>query len=456
MSLRLRVILLITLVLASSLTLCALLVGYQVRQELAAELRAAMAGARQTVSGTFEDLPRSDHSLRDLRQLVHAFDGNRHVRMAVVDRQGQALLTSRPSGEAPPPAWFGRLVEVEAAAVVLPIPDAPGQGLAPGLRLVLTPTPQSDARSAWNEAFTMLKVITGVALIGGVLIWLAVGAGLRPLVLLGKQFAKVGQGDYAAAVPEAGPPELRLLQRGFNAMTGQLAATMRRNRQLGDQIVRLQEEERAEIARDLHDEIGPRLFAVGLDAALLAQLCEAGKPAEAIRHAQEIQQAVVHMQGQVRDLLGWLRPARLTEFGLAAAIKDLVAFWAGRRGDIAFALDLPETALDESTAEVAYRVVQEALSNAMRHARPARIAITLAHEAPDRLTVRIENDGVPQTAPDASRSGGLGLLGMRERVEAHGGQLAYGREAAAAVWLVRAQLPCQIHAVPAANGQEQA
>ncbi len=456
MSLRLRVILLITLVLAASLTLCALLVGYQVRQELAAELRAAMAGARQTASGTFEDLPRSDHSLRDLRQLVHAFDGNRHVRMAVIDGQGRALLTSRPSGEAPPPAWFGRLVEVEAAPVALPIPDAQAQGLAPGLRLVLTPTPQSDARSAWNEAFTMLKVIAGVALIGGVLIWLAVGAGLRPLVLLGQQFAKVGQGDYAAAVPEAGPPELRLLQRGFNAMTGQLAATMRRNRQLGDQIVRLQEEERAEIARDLHDEIGPRLFAVGLDAALLAQLCEAGKPAEAIRHAHEIQQAVVHMQGQVRDLLGWLRPARLTEFGLAAAIKDLVAFWAGRRGDIAFALDLPETTLDESTAEVAYRVVQEALSNAMRHARPARIAITLTHEAPDRLTVRIENDGVPQATPDASRSGGLGLLGMRERVEAHGGQLAYGREAAAAVWLVRAQLPCQIHALPAARGEERA
>ena len=101
-------------------------------------------------------------------------------------------------------------------------------------------------------------------------------------------------------------------------MAARLAAMRERNRALEEQILTLQDEERADIARDLHDEIGPHLFAANVDAAMAASLIGAGRPDAALEQVRAIAAAIGHIQRLVRDILRRLRPTHLAELGLAA------------------------------------------------------------------------------------------------------------------------------------------
>ena len=147
------------------------------------------------------------------------------------------------------------------------------------------------------------------------------------------------------------------------------------------------------------------------------------------------------MQRQVRDLLSRLRPARMTELGLNAAIRDLVGFWTQRRPDIAFRLRLleDETQLGEATKDVVYRVVQEAANNAVRHGDPKAVWISLEvdeAQVPERPRDRRLGAGRGSSAAGA----GLGLIGMRERVTALGGLLSFGPNRGASGWTTTASL----------------
>jgi two-component system sensor histidine kinase UhpB len=322
--------------------------------------------------------------------------------------------------------------------------------VATGARfVVLAPAAELDVASAWRAFLGVVLVLTGSAALGLTLVYLVIGAAFRPLRALSAQFGRVGAGDYSGRMAEAGPSELLGLQRGFNRMAGELAATTERNRLLSDQLVTIQEEERAEIARDLHDDIGPNLFAVNMDAEMIVQLGEAGRPAAIPEHARAIQAGVRHMQRQVRDLLTRLRPTPLTELGLNAALRDLVRFWSQRRPDIAFHTELldDEAALAEPVKDVAYRVVQEAVSNAVRHGEPHEVRVVLRITAGRKLIVTVADDGRGR-GETPEPGGGLGLVGMGERVSALGGELSFGPTRGAPGWTTQADLNLDKPAAP--------
>jgi two-component system sensor histidine kinase UhpB len=153
---------------------------------------------------------------------------------------------------------------------------------------------------------------------------------------------------------------------------------------------------------------------------------------------RSIQSAIGHMQRLVRDILGRLRPIRLVELGLSAAVLDLIAFWRGRRPEVDFHAELleDEDGLSEPLQETVYRLVQESLANAVRHGAPTRIAVSLERTARE-LRVEVRNDGA---AASATTAPGFGLTGMTERVAAAGGVLAAGPLARGG-WSVRATLP---------------
>src|SRR5581483_5530216 len=96
----------------------------------------------------------------------------------------------------------------------------------------------------------------------------------------------------------------------------------------------------------------------------------------------------------VRDILGRLRPTHLAELGLSSAVLDLVGFWSARRPDIAFETDLPgeDEHLPEAVQEPLYRLVQESLSNAVRHGSPASVRIAIRRVG-DTAEAEVVNDG---------------------------------------------------------------
>jgi two-component system sensor histidine kinase UhpB len=401
------------------------------RTDLAAELGAARTGGLQTVRSAFEDLPRSDHPQRDLRQLVATFNGNRHLTAAVLDRSGRVRMASKPTmPRKAAPEWFGDSLRPDRQPVFVSVPDRSGDVVR------LRPEPASDIAALWVATVNAAGVFAVAAALGLALIYWVIGRALAPLADLSQALNAIGGSSYRERVREQGPPELHSLQRGFNAMAERLAEIDERNRALEAQLLTIQDEERADIARDLHDEIGPHLFAVALDAEMIGQGLNDGHPDLVRDQVRSIQAAVSYMQRQVRDLIARLRPTRAAELGLEAAIGDLVSFWQKRQPEVEFATELDGAGrhVPEPLRDVIYRVVQESVANALRHAETKRLSIAVVC-ASDGIALTIKNRGPPRTA--ASELPGLGLVSMRERVHAAGGTLCIDRSYAG--WTVSAK-----------------
>jgi signal transduction histidine kinase len=133
------------------------------------------------------------------------------------------------------------------------------------------------------------------------------------------------------------------------------------------------------------------------------------------------------MQRQVRELIARLRPTRAAELGLEAAIGDLITFWRARQPDVEFILKLDgaDTRVPERLRDVIYRVVQESVANALRHAETKHLSIAVS-EASEGIIVSVANQGAAKTR--LTERPGLGLTGMRERVHRAGGGLSIDRE----------------------------
>jgi two-component system, NarL family, sensor histidine kinase UhpB len=148
------------------------------------------------------------------------------------------------------------------------------------------------------------------------------------------------------------------------------------------------------------------------------------------------------MQRHVRVILERLRPIRA--IGLQAAIERLAAFWRSRRPDTAFivTVSVEEDRIGDDLKETIYRIVQEGVSNAIRHGKPALVEIAIAHADADGITVKVADDGIGMATDGITNRDPtqLGLVGMRERVMAMAGSLSIrqggnGRGLALVAWL---------------------
>jgi len=430
MSLRGRVIALVGLVLLVSLATYIVVAWDGARNDLAEELAAARKVGAQTARSAFEDLPRSDHPLRDLRQLVATFDGNRHLRAVVRDGAGRLRFASAVvMPVAPAPSWFSTSLAPDRKPTIIAVPDGRGDALS------LWPEPASDIAALWKASSSAVGLFAGAAAIALALIHWVIGRALTPLAALSRGLGTIGAGGHGERVREEGPPELLGLQRGFNAMAERLAEIDARNRALEAQLLTIQDEERAEIARDLHDEIGPHLFAVALDAEMIGRSLGEGQACLIPEQVRSIQSAVSYMQRQVRELIARLRPTRAAELGLEAALGDVLAFWQSRQPELMFdlALDGADAFVPDPLRDVIYRIVQEGVANALKHADTSRISVAVTQTSAG-IEVKVANVGATRPATQAA---GLGLASMRERVQAAGGILRIQRESAG--WTVLAR-----------------
>lgn len=433
MSLRVRLVLWLGCVLAATLSAGCVVAVWHADASVRAEMQSALAAGRQSVANSVTEIAGSATASRELRHLVATFDGNRHVRAALTDGQGAVIATSSLQAPAHPvPAWFRDLINPALPPVVVPVP-------ADGA-ITLTADATNEVGEVWgqaNDAVHMLAVFFGLTVF---LIHWTVGRALAPLERLSAAFGRIGAGDYAARLDAAAPPELTRLVIGFNRMAEQLGYAEAQNRGLREQLLTLQEEERAELARDLHDEFGPFLFAAAIDAASIPSLLDASRSAEAAERADAISQAVTHMQSHIRSILGRLRPLSFGSVGLADTINNIIAFWRSRHPGITFTLTMAEEvdAPDEAVRGTVCRVVQESVCNAVRHGAPQHIGISVTRDG-ETLVVRVDDDG---TGPGADGvTPGFGLVGMGERVRAQAGTLAIAARAGGRGLAVTARLP---------------
>jgi two-component system sensor histidine kinase UhpB len=253
------------------------------------------------------------------------------------------------------------------------------------------------------------------------LVALGLARGLRPLGELAQGLSQIGAGAYSTRVGSEGPAEIALLGRHFDQMAEQLQQMQTRTRTLTAQLLAVQEQERRDIARDLHDELGPCLLAANLDVTALVRLNRARNPDAVEDCARGLSGVLARMQTKVRHMISRLHLESAEPFDLGAAAADLVGFWRERCPEIAWRLSdwdqWPE--LPPAQAVPVHRILQEAVSNAVRHSSARVIAITCVRQH-DLILVKVSDDGSGIMTQDGT---GFGLRGMRERCEALGGSL---------------------------------
>jgi signal transduction histidine kinase len=199
-------------------------------------------------------------------------------------------------------------------------------------------------------------------------------------------------------------------------------------RMLSQKYLLVQEEERRNLARELHDELGQCLNAIKLDAVSIRNMARDSQP-EIEVSASAIVDISNHVYEVVRSIMQRLRPAALDALGLRDAVVDLVAQWRRRNPGVActFETEGDLSGLGELLNITVYRLVQECLTNITKHAGATRIRVALGREGDEAVRVLIEDDGRGMD-PNAKRMG-LGLVGLRERVEALRGRLELVSEA---------------------------
>ncbi len=232
---------------------------------------------------------------------------------------------------------------------------------------------------------------------------------------------------------------LRVLERESEAERDVSAAAERQMRELSQQLVATQEEERKKLSRELHDHVGQMLTALRMELGRIDRL-RAPTDGQLAGAVSESRQLVDNMVRTVRDLALGLRPSMLDDFGLQPAlewhVRDL-----GRRYGVPIELDVTGDfeQLTEQHRTCVYRAVQEALTNCVRHSKATRITVAVSDQ-PDGLNLSVTDDGVG--FDPSKRAGGLGLRGIEERVRELHGTMAI-RSARGAGTTLTIRLPLQ-------------
>lgn len=211
----------------------------------------------------------------------------------------------------------------------------------------------------------------------------------------------------------------------------------RRIRHLADRVVLSQEEERARVSRELHDHVCQLLVSVKYRFELAARQVAAGDPGAA-GQLREAVESLAGAIGTVRRISHELRPALLDDLGLDAALT-LLAEDLARRGGPRVTLDLQHgTSPPQAQAVALYRIAQEALANAERHAGASELRLTLGGDA-QRTRLEIADNGHGFRLAGSESGGGIGLSNMRQRAESLGGELQL--QSTAAGTTVRVLMP---------------
>ncbi|HEV8635659.1 MAG TPA: sensor histidine kinase [Chloroflexota bacterium] len=295
-------------------------------------------------------------------------------------------------------------------------------GAVGGTWLTLTISRSRPNADHWElyVAFATLGVVASVAVN-----YLVLQAAFAPLIALVRTVSEVQNGNVEARAPRSATsdPRMEQLRETLNGMLDALASYRGRLRALSSQVITAQEEERKRISRELHDETAQALTLLLIRLKLLQN---ARDLAEVRTGAAELRELTARTLEEVRKLALELRPTTLDHLGLVAALEWYSREFAQRIGA---AVDVHVEGLagrlHPEVELVVYRVVQEALTNIARHAAASHVDVRLKF-GDDAVEVAIEDDGRGFDAASAAstRERGLGLFGMRERVELIGGTIS--------------------------------
>jgi two-component system, NarL family, sensor histidine kinase UhpB len=397
------------------------------RTGIAEEMEAASRVSGQWLMALLREQPAEADAER-LTALLAPLGRVRAEELTLQAGEGRVLYRSPPShykqGRAAP-AWFARLVT----------PPLTAQSFAVGgLQVVLTPDPSRAILDAWDDLCAMAGWAALFLALLFVVVARALDRALRPLEQVLRALEATGWGRLDMRLPVFATPDLGRLASAFNGMAARLAEAVDDNvrlhadREVAQRLQARVTTERRTIARELHDELAQSITAVRALAGAIVLRSELLPAIQ--RTAEGIIAASGEMQAGVRALLTRLAPLagadELRGEDACAAIAASLDTWQARYPDIRLVADcrLAGAALPGVLGFALLRIVQEALTNVVRHAAAATVTVRLERRA-DAVCLEVADNGCGPQATSAQPGCGRGLHGMRERVAELDGEFSF-------------------------------
>ena len=347
--------------------------------------------------------------------------------------EGKLLYRSPPSvykvgREAP--QWYERLVSSPLDPKVISLPNG---------RITLQADASRATLDGWDDLRPLLWMVLAGFVVANALVYALMGRATRPLRLVVRGLRQMEAGAYETRLPDLSGREGRQISHAFNAMAQsvqdsalarqqaqQATQALAENRELTQLIQARIEQERGAIARELHDELGQQVTAIKSVGLVIARKA-AGHDALIEESARLVMTCADQIYDGVHRLISQLRPLALDRFGLRDALQDLLVDWRMHYPDAGLTLTL-NGALDglgDDLSTAVYRIVQEAVNNALRHAQASRIEVNVQTSA-ESLQLEVIDNGLGHVDQFHS-PGHFGVLGMRERAQALGGSFNLGQ-----------------------------
>lgn len=369
----------------------------------------------------------------DLQELIAFLQATGRVRandIQLYDRSGGLLYQSPPSlykvGR-DAPSWYATLVAPPLMQRVINLPEA---------QLMISTNPTRAILDGWDTLQDMLKAQLVMFVIADLLIFWLVGRWLAPLETIQRGLQEMEQGDHQVRLPPLPGKEAGQMGHAFNRMAQAVGESILARQASAEAQARLEaqrdftkllhariEEERAALALELHDELGQSLTAIrSIAKSLLQHPGVAGGPLE--RHASMLFDTAGMTSDAMHRMIPRLRPIQLEGMGLVDAVRDLLTDTQVKNPSIHFDLNVQGNmpALADAFELSAYRIVQEAITNVVRHANADRAHVGI--EVTDALLkLTISDNG--QGAATLVREGHYGVRGMQERAASFGGTVLF-------------------------------
>jgi two-component system, NarL family, sensor histidine kinase UhpB len=260
-----------------------------------------------------------------------------------------------------PPQWFISLIGGKRTKTERQITTSYGEQLS----LRIQANPLDEITEAWKESIAFLCTILLLTLLTFISVYFAIHKTIASIRIIVDTLKKIETGSYQQELPEFSTSEYNSIASAINHMSAELNKTQQENRALVQHSLEILENERKQIAQELHDELGQSLTAIKIMAITANR-----KKTEIEEITSSIANICDGLIEVVRTIMHQLHPLALTELGLKAAIEDLLNHWSTKNPEIKFHLscaDEVDTLGQKITIQI-FRVIQECLTNTIRHA----------------------------------------------------------------------------------------
>jgi two-component system, NarL family, sensor histidine kinase UhpB len=427
-SLRVRLVAFPLALLAFWLTLVLVGAIYEARARLAAEVKASSALAAALIEAVSAN---GMDSAAILHEAEKHLPPTRHVLLGTTVSRDPATIREIAGQHQMgwnAPSWFVGFIAPERPVHLVKV--GPESENAEWIYII--PNPADEIREVWQDfCFIAAFCTVLVIVIAGSSLWMARKV-LHPIRVLGEGLESLERDEFQTSLGPIRFSELEKIEAQFTSLARSLKEKTSENQRLYKELISTQERERRHVARELHDELGPCLFGIRAEvASILQNLEHAPRDVFIAVRARAIDALTGTVQQINRRILHTLQPAVLSEKGLAAALRDLTDGWQTAYPAISWSLDFAEgdlTALPEEAALAIFRMIQEGLTNIVRHSGCSEACVVISrtsNASGETIGVLIKDDGRGFDLP--LRRGG-GLQGMEERIRKLGGDFILRRE----------------------------